>query len=352
MITSGCTGWNPNPAEYAISDNILGEWKIIGNPCTDEGSSTTYDTQSTCVYKVNETEYIYMGDRWFSNTLRDSRYIWLPIEFDINGYIYIKKYSNWDLNIFPKIKPFSVITEIPKNAESLDHLKSILPSILEIKYIGEIKTEIVNVVWNIDAKDNYIGDIIIHGSLSNERSIEYNIEIYDKRIIYFFDSGAELYGPGNYFINLKNVLGDKLINKNGDQSYIKDVQDGYSSIIGGTSDDVDISYKSGGGDNIWNHGFWAHSNKNIKYTFTLKAGNYILNEGFYEWWNTSRYMKISILVNDNEIASITFTLKQNDTRNQQSLKFTIKEDQIVTVSVSKTSGADPVLSWVSILKDN
>ena len=51
MITSGCTGWNPNPAEYAISDNILGEWKIIGNPCTDEGSSTTYDTQSTCVYK-------------------------------------------------------------------------------------------------------------------------------------------------------------------------------------------------------------------------------------------------------------------------------------------------------------
>ena len=352
MITSGCTGWNPNPAEYAISDNILGEWKIIGNPCTDEGSSTTYDTQSTCVYKVNETEYIYMGDRWFSNTLRDSRYIWLPIEFDINGYIYIKKYSNWDLNIFPKIKPFSIITEMPKNAESLDHLKSILPSILEIKYIGEIKTEIVNVVWNIDAKDNYIGDIIIHGSLSNERSIEYNIEIYDKRIIYFFDSGAELYGPGNYFINLKNVLGDKLINKNGDQSYIKDVQDGYSSIIGGTSDDVDISYKSGGGDNIWNHGFWAHSNKNIKYTFTLKAGNYILNEGFYEWWNTSRYMKISILVNDNEIASITFTLKQNDTRNQQSLKFTIKEDQIVTVSVSKTSGADPVLSWVSILKDN
>ena len=72
MITSGCTGWNPNPAEYAISDNILGEWKIIGNPCTDEGSSTTYDTQSTCVYKVNETEYIYMGDRWFSNTLRDA----------------------------------------------------------------------------------------------------------------------------------------------------------------------------------------------------------------------------------------------------------------------------------------
>ena len=72
MITSGCTGWSPNPAQYAISDKVLGEWKIVGNPCTDEGSSTTYDTQSTCVYKISEDEYIYMGDRWFSNTLRDS----------------------------------------------------------------------------------------------------------------------------------------------------------------------------------------------------------------------------------------------------------------------------------------
>ena len=86
MITSGCTGWSPNPAQYAISDKVLGEWKMIGNPCTDDGSSTTY----TCVYKVDEGEYIYMGDRWNSGYLRDSRYVWLPIEFDMEGYIYIK----------------------------------------------------------------------------------------------------------------------------------------------------------------------------------------------------------------------------------------------------------------------
>ena len=351
MITSGCTGWSPNPAQYAISDKVLGEWKIVGNPCTDDGSSTTYDTQSTCVYKVDEGKYIYMGDRWFSNNLRDSRYVWLPIEFDIDGFIYIRKYSNWDLNIFPKIKPFKVITNIPKYAESISDLEDRLPSILEIKYIGETKSQIVRVAWNIKAKDNYIADISIRGSLSNERSIEYSVEIYDKRIIYFFDSGAELYGGGEYFTNLKSYLKDKLLNDKPDQAYIENVQNGYSSILGEASEDVDISYKSDGGNDIWNHGFWAHGGKNIEYSFNLKAGNYIVNEGFYEWWNTERYMKISVLVDKKEIASGTFTLGKSDKRNQQSVKFSLSNDNVVTISVSKTSGADPVLSWISILKN-
>ena len=351
MITSGCTGWSPNPAQYAISDKVLGEWKIVGNPCTDDGSSTTYDTQSTCAYKVDEGKYIYMGDRWFSNNLRDSRYVWLPIEFDIDGFIYIRKYSNWDLNIFPKIKPFKVITNIPKYAESISDLEDRLPSILEIKYIGETKSQIVRVAWNIKAKDNYIADISIRGSLSNERSIEYSVEIYDKRIIYFFDSGAELYGGGEYFTNLKSYLKDKLLNEKPDQTYIENVQNGYSSILGEASEDVDISYKSDGGNDIWNHGFWAHGGKNIEYSFNLKAGNYIVNEGFYEWWNTERYMKISVLVDKKEIASGTFTLGKSDKRNQQSVKFSLSNDNVVTISVSKTSGADPVLSWISILKN-
>ena len=351
MITSGCTGWSPNPAQYAISDKVLGEWKIVGNPCTDEGSSTTYDTQSTCVYKIDEGKYIYMGDRWFSNNLRDSRYIWLPIEFDMDGYIYIRKYSNWDLNIFPKIKPFKVITKIPKYAESISDLEDRLPSILEIKYMGETKSQIVRVVWNIKAKDNYIADISIQGSLSIERSIEYSVDIYDKRIIYFFDSGAELYGGGDYFKNLKSYLKDKLLNENPDQTYIENVQNGYSSILGEASEDVDISYKSDGGNDIWNHGFWAHGGKNVEYSFNLKAGNYIINEGFYEWWNTERYMKLSVLVDKKEIANGTFTLGKSDKRNQQSVKFSLINDKIVTISVSKTSGADPVLSWIAILKD-
>ena len=351
MITSGCTGWSPNPAQYAISNSVLGEWKTIGNPCTDDGASTTYNTQSTCVYKVDEGEYIYMGDRWYSSTLRDSRYVWLPIEFDMEGNIYIRKYSDWNLDIFPKIKPFSIITELPTSAESILDLKNNLPEKLKIQYKGESTTQYVDVNWVIKGSDNYIADILVQGSLSNERSIEFYTQIFDPRTIYFFDSGTELYGAGEYYNQLKKKLGSKLLNKVGDQTYIKGIQDGYSSVLGGTNDDVDISYKSGGGEDIWGHGFWAHGGKNIEYSFTLKAGKYVVVEGFYEWWNTTRYMKISVKVGDEVLASSTFTLGKSDTRNQQFVEFTLSEDSVVVISVSKTSGADPVLSWVSILKD-
>lgn len=34
MLSSGCTGWDPNIAEIAVADSIMGTWKTIGNPCT------------------------------------------------------------------------------------------------------------------------------------------------------------------------------------------------------------------------------------------------------------------------------------------------------------------------------
>ena len=351
MISSGCTGWSPNPASYAIADSVLGNWQTIGNPCVDDGASTTYETQSTCVYKVNEGEYIYMGDRWFSGYLRDSRYVWLPIEFDAEGYISIKKYSNWDLSIFSKIKPFKILTNLPTEVNSVSDLKNSLPSSIIIQYIGESTTQTVTVEWSFDIDDNSIADISITGSLSIERSIIHNVQIFDKRTIYFFDSGAGLYGNGDYYTNLKAKLGSKLLNNEGDQAYIKGTQAGYSSSLGGTDDNVDISYK-GTGNDIWSHGFWAHGGKNIVYSFELKAGTYYVNEGFFEWWNTQRYMKITVSAGGKEITNKTFTLGKSDTRNQQSVKFSLTSTQIVTVSVSKTSGSDPVLSWISILQEN
>ena len=352
MITSGCTGWSPNPASYAVADKIFGEWKTVGNPCPDEGSGTTYDTQSTCVYQCGEGAYIYMGDRWFSNNLKDSRYVWLPIEFDSVGNIKIKRYSNWDLSIFKNLKTFSIVTELPKKFDSASDLKKSLPSSIEIKYTGETETEKVKVEWNLEVDDNFIGDISVKGTISNERSIMHNVEIYDKRTIYFFDCSAESSNAGDYYTNLKSILGDKLKNSKPDQAYIKGKQAGYSGTLGGTDDNVDISTKAEGGNTIWNHGFWAHKNKNIDYTFELSAGDYYVNEGFYEWWNTQRNMKITVSTDGKQIADKTFILGRADTRNQQSVKFSLSSDQVVTVSVSRTSGADPVLSWISILQDS
>lgn len=104
LMTSGCTGWDPNQASYAVSDSIFGNWVNMGDPCVGDTSHTTFDSQSTCIFLADAEKqlYIYMGDRWFSNKLNDSRYLWLPIEFDESGKMTIKFVKEWAMNEIEK----------------------------------------------------------------------------------------------------------------------------------------------------------------------------------------------------------------------------------------------------------
>ena len=99
MITSGCTGWDPNVAEYAVADSLLGNWTIIGNPCTGKNADSTFYAQSAFVFLVEGRNdyYIAMFDRWNKIDLIDSRYVWLPVEFD-GERIKIEWQDKWKIN--------------------------------------------------------------------------------------------------------------------------------------------------------------------------------------------------------------------------------------------------------------
>jgi len=101
MFTSGTTGWKPNPARLAVAKKLPGEWKSIGNPCrgTEDENKISFGSQSTYILPVEGKKgaFIYMGDRWTPDNLADSRYIWLPIEWE-KGNPVIKWYPNWNLN--------------------------------------------------------------------------------------------------------------------------------------------------------------------------------------------------------------------------------------------------------------
>lgn len=83
LLTSGCSAWDPNEAEYAIADSILGEWTSMGNPCRGENADKTFYGQSTYILPVagKRDSYISMFDKWNKTDLENSRYIWLPISF-------------------------------------------------------------------------------------------------------------------------------------------------------------------------------------------------------------------------------------------------------------------------------
>ena len=98
LMTSGCTGWEPNQARFYVSDSVMGEWESKGDPCLDDENHTTFESQSTCIFRDPASgTWIYMGDRWFADALHDSRYIWLPIEFKENGDMEISFVSEWQL---------------------------------------------------------------------------------------------------------------------------------------------------------------------------------------------------------------------------------------------------------------
>jgi hypothetical protein len=81
LVTSGCTGWSPNAASYAVADHPLGPWKEFGNPCSGPGADTTFGLQSTFVLPVQgkQPSFIFMADRWNKLDLEKSGYCWLPL---------------------------------------------------------------------------------------------------------------------------------------------------------------------------------------------------------------------------------------------------------------------------------
>ena len=101
LISSGCTGWSPNRAEYAIADSVLGPWTVVGDPCVGENAEITFYSQSTFVLPVQgkNDAYIALFDRWNKTDLIDSRYVWLPVTFD-GEKISIEWNSEWNLDRF------------------------------------------------------------------------------------------------------------------------------------------------------------------------------------------------------------------------------------------------------------
>jgi len=101
MITSGCTGWDPNAARLFTADSLFGLWTQHPNPCVGEDADLTFRSQSTYILPVQgrPDAFIFMADRWTPRRPIDARYIWLPIRFE-NGLPVLKWQDKWDLSVF------------------------------------------------------------------------------------------------------------------------------------------------------------------------------------------------------------------------------------------------------------
>ena len=143
LITSGTTGYFPNPSEISVANDWYGPYAVQGNPHFNDFSKTSFNSQITSVFKhpFKKDLYIALADRWrtelpqlyskkwetgeasdeiqekfkaifnpnihFVFTEDDAKdmrinssisdYVWLPLDFDEKDNVIIKWKDEWKI---------------------------------------------------------------------------------------------------------------------------------------------------------------------------------------------------------------------------------------------------------------
>jgi hypothetical protein len=75
LITSGTTGYYPNPSEVAVAPSYHGPWTMLNDPHPDDPSRSSYQSQVSSVFRHphKQDRYIALAARWLPrSSLRTS----------------------------------------------------------------------------------------------------------------------------------------------------------------------------------------------------------------------------------------------------------------------------------------
>ena len=137
IITSGTTGYFPNPTITHEIKDLHGEYIELGKTCVGDYENTSFRAQFSSVFKhpTKKNLYIALGDRWLNDlpykmevsgeemfdgyfrpegpsfrkdllnlysdeNTSEATYVWLPIKFDDDGKPYIEWLDEWKIEDF------------------------------------------------------------------------------------------------------------------------------------------------------------------------------------------------------------------------------------------------------------
>lgn len=138
LLTSGTTGYFPNPSEVYEMHGFHGEWGGLGDPCRGDVEHTSFRSQFSSVFRHPTVPdlYIALGDRWLTdlpvpmpdfcdlfrrmfdpqqrdplppdfdfhvysaNDTSEADYVWLPIRFTPEGTPFIVWRDEWTVENF------------------------------------------------------------------------------------------------------------------------------------------------------------------------------------------------------------------------------------------------------------
>lgn len=115
LITSGTTGYLPNPSEAAVADTWHGPYHELGNPHAGDGSNTSFHSQISSVFQVEGKKdlYIAVADRW------------MPSHMNLSYDIYRRAFeSAFDPDVIEKPTPDPELMKciVDKNTSVADYV--------------------------------------------------------------------------------------------------------------------------------------------------------------------------------------------------------------------------------------
>ena len=355
MITSGCTGWDPNAADYATAPSPLGPWTRHGNPCKGEGANLTYGGQSAFVLPVDAEKghFIFIADIWRPSHHDESGFIWLPIQVREDGTIRMDWINGWTL------KDISSKVVDPQTIFATYGEEVPLPSRTEIFSRGVSFSRPTH--WNREYVNfNMPGHYVVEGRVLNyypAQSSPQDIileppvtaEIYNtpKNLLYFADCGAN----DTTEFDVINGLGE-LLNSVPDQAYGVDEKTGKSWGY--------IADNSAGNRNDSNmfrsvrYDYGGKVGEGLTYKFEVDPSEtYDVFVGVYDPWG-EKARKVDIKVQGYIAADGLAPAAGQKVVSQSGV---MAPDGTITVATVRDQHAiagnlDPVISWIMISKAN
>ena len=222
-----------------------------------------------------------------------------------------------------------------------------LPDTVTFK-AGEKVTEKA-VTWNFEGV-SFAGDpfsaVTVTGTVEGSTmEATANVRIIPKNIEYMIDCNNP---ESATWAGAKELNSGLLNGEAADQAKTEDNTWGYTSTVG-SSDPADITgYSQNDINNPYAGGWWARGGKDITYQVTLPAGEHTVMLGCTGWWSRGRQMDVFYSVNDGAETKLCDLDAVNSQEVYSSGTITLDEESVVTLTVKKADGNDPILSWIAV----
>lgn len=342
ILTSGTSGWSPNPTEYGTASSILGTWTEVGDPFPAAAQSNSFNSQPTSVIPVDAAhgKFIYMGDRWNGgDDLKNAQMVWLPLNMGEAGHSFsIVTPDEWTLGDLDQYASWDV-TGVPATLKPGQGL-----NLSTVTVTQDGRTTSQRVTWTTASGSfDLPGPVTVTGTLPDfgGRTFTRTISVVPDGVRYVVNAGGQPTADWTAYANAARPT----LNSGPDQAYGQDAATGANW---GYISDGSLSSGSADGD-MYSTLRYAVSGRDLTYRFDgLAAGSYSVYAGYYDPWAQWNNRGATVKINGASQGEYVFggSYDEKAYRGVQ-----VGADGRIDFTLSKSRTPDVQLSWLIVVLD-